>query len=339
MAAREPGTTAATAATLGVVLVLVIGGIAAFALTQRSTTSDRPAATAPTDSTTSASSSGRPAPGGSGTHATSNPPEGPGSPTGETCVRPPRRQSIDVLTYNIHATVGPDGRVHLANLVQEIERWQPDVVLLQEVDRFQARTGGVDTPAVLAGRLGWSWTFGGNLQRGAGRYGNAILSRFPIVESRQFLLPRLPGTEQRGLLHAVLDVHGLRMSVYGTHLEVRSPAARIAQARTIVARLRADPLPIILGGDLNAHSTSPALSVLGTRLHDTWLEVGSGLGRSVPRARIDYLMHADGDAGTRVTARRALVLQSSFSDHNPVWASYRLDSLGAQVCVPAFPGQ
>lgn len=323
----------ATAGTVGVVVLLLLGVVAAVVLTQRSARQPLPQPAPPP--TSPSDDQGRPAPHGGG----KSPSASAGTPTGEACVRVPERQRLTVLTYNIHATVGSDGRTHLDTLATEIDHWHPDIVLLQEVDRFQGRSGNVDTPAALADRLGWSWTFGKNLRRHGGSYGDAILTRFPILSSRQYLLPRPPGTEQRGLLHAVLDVNGVQVSAYATHLDQSSPVARLPQARTIVARVDSDPLPVVLGGDLNAHPTSPAVSILRSRLVDTWREVGAGLGRSVPRARIDYLMHRDGRDGPTLAPKQAVVLRSGFSDHNAVWASYELESVGGKVCVPLLPEQ
>lgn len=266
-------------------------------------------------------------------------PQSLGSATGSACVRRTRHRTITVVTYNIHSALGHGRGVQLGTIAQELRRWHADVALLQEVDRFRGWTGRVDMPAVLAARLGFSWTFGDNV-RGAGgsQYGTAVLSRFPIESSQNTPLPNPPGTQQRGLLHAQLDVDGSPLSVYNTHLEHTSPTARLAQIRQVMAIVRSDPLPTLLGGDLNATPSSPVLAVARTVLTDTWAEVGSGIGRTVPKARIDYLLHASVEGGT-LAPKRALVLASRVSDHSALWARYRLTTRAGEICVPLLSEQ
>ena len=61
---------------------------------------------------------------------------------------------------------------------EEIRSLDPDIVLLQEVDRFHGRTGGIDQVAYFADALGMQGTFSPNVVQGSGQYGTAILSRF-----------------------------------------------------------------------------------------------------------------------------------------------------------------
>ncbi|GAA4371569.1 endonuclease/exonuclease/phosphatase family protein [Nocardioides caricicola] len=262
----------------------------------------------------------------------------------ETCVDGGTRTRLTVLTFNIHSARTPDGSVRLAEIASELATWDADVVLLQEVDRGRAWTGGVDMPAVLADQLDMAWAFGTNVRRSATNlYGTAILSRFPIESYRNTLLPAPPGTQQRGLLNAVIDVDGTRMSVYGTHLEHTSSDARVQQMQTIAPILAADELPKVFGGDLNAKPGSPVLLAAGPAVQDTWKAIGDGAGLThpagVPQHRIDYLMHGDGsDADLAPLATQ--VLTSNVSDHRAVWATYELSSGSAtDVCVPVVPEQ
>jgi endonuclease/exonuclease/phosphatase family metal-dependent hydrolase len=262
-------------------------------------------------------------------------PQSVGSATGSACVPQNQRHTITVLTYNIHSALGHGRGVQLATIADEIRRWHVDVAMLQEVDRFRGWTGGVDMPSVLAARLDYNWTFGDNVSGSNGsQYGTAILSRYPIVSSRNTALPDPPGTQQRGLLHVQLDVDGSPLSVYNTHLEHTSPSARLAQIRQVMGVVRADPLPVLLGGDLNATPGSPVLATARTGLTDPWAEVGSGQGRTVPKARIDYQLHASGDGTGTLTPMRALVLASQVSDHSALWARYQLKTGAGRICVP-----
>lgn len=258
---------------------------------------------------------------------------------GSTCVAATAPRRLSVLTFNIHSARAADDSVDLARIEQEIDAWDADVVLLQEVDRGRIWTGRVDMPDVLAEELDMSWTFGSNVQRSpTNQYGTAILSRYPITSYRNTALPAPPGTQQRGLLHAVVDVDGTEVSVYDTHLENTSADARLAQMRTIVPILRADPRPLLFGGDLNSLAGSPMLAAARSVVADTWPAVGTDAGLTAPahapRLRIDYLMYRDGDGGD-LAPLRAQVLRSAVSDHRAVRAVYRLTS-DDEVCVPVL---
>lgn len=271
-------------------------------------------------------------------------PSGRAQPTATStvCVEGENTSRLTVMTFNIHSARAGDGSVHLSTITQEIARWRADVVLLQEVDRGRAWTGGVDMPATLAKALGTSWTFGANVRRSAtNEYGTAILSRFPILDSRNVPLPAPPGTQQRGLLSATLDVGGTEVSVYNTHLENTSRTARLAQMRVITEVLAGDPRPMVLGGDLNSRPGSPVMVTASRQLSDTWPAVGLGPGYThsarSPRSRIDYLLYDEGkDAALQPVD--AMVLRSGVSDHWAVRASYRLVSGSGEVCVPLLGG-
>ena len=265
------------------------------------------------------------------------------SATSTVCVPRDRATRLTVLTFNMHSARTHDGSVRLGTIAEELARWDADVVLLQEVDRGRIWTGRVDMPSVLAEHLGMTWTFGANVRRSAtNQYGTAILSRHPIVASRNLPLPAPPGTQQRGLLHATIDVEGIPMSVYDTHLENASRTARLQQIHTITPVLRADPRPKIFGGDLNAAPSSPVLANVRTVLGDTWTAVGAGAGHTAPagnpRVRIDYLLHRGG-AGVEVVPLRAELLTSEVSDHRAVRATYRISTGDGDVCVPLLPEQ
>lgn len=285
-----------------------------------------PGGTAPSVSISSAPSSG----------ATSDATPGPDplpTATGETCV-PGSLTDLTVVSFNIESAHGADGSVQLDLLARTLKAWKPDVVLLQEVDKFQVRTGRVDMASYLGQKLGFSSTFGPNMAgRSGGQYGTALLSRYPIVSAENTPLPRLPGDEQRGLLHAVLDVDGAKLSAYVVHLQHTSSRARIRQIGTIRRLVAGDPLPKLIGGDFNAHPGSSVMAAARAIAADTWTAVGSGPGLTVPRiaprARIDYLLQ------TGLVPVNMQVLTPPLSDHRALWARYGFSTTGA-VCLPAF---
>lgn len=252
----------------------------------------------------------------------------------KTCVPDASSSEISVVAYNIK-TARWEGRLQLDAIADAIASWDADIVLLQEVDKNRSVTGGVDQAAYLGERLGMYSTFGSNVAyTSTALYGTAILSRFPIVSSENTHLPKAaPGEQQRGLLHAVIDVDGTQVSAYSTHLQNRSPAARVRQVGAIRDLLAGDELPKVMGGDFNAHPGSPEMRTAVTYIDDTWASVGVGGGfthpSTNPRGRIDYLLHEG------LEPLSAQVLDGPVSDHKPVQATYSVSS-SSLVCVPVF---
>lgn len=274
------------------------------------------------------------------TRPTRTPRPSPAPEPGEVCVPQVTEKTLTVMTFNIKSG-RVTGTVDMDRVGDQIAAYSPDIVLMQEVDKGRAWSNRIDEAALLGQRLGMEWAFGGNDVRSpTNMLGNAVLSRFPIVRSSNVQLPALPGKHRRGLLGALLDVDGIDLEVFSTHLEHTSSADRERQVGVIVDLLADRDLPRFLGGDFNAGPASATMARARTVATDTWLEVGSGPGFSAPsgrpRVRIDYLMH-DGSDRVAITPLQMQVLPTNASDHRAVMASYRLRQDDGTVCVPVVP--
>ncbi|MFD9793163.1 endonuclease/exonuclease/phosphatase family protein [Streptomyces sp. NPDC059070] len=240
-------------------------------------------------------------------------------------------RTLTVLTYNIHHGAGADDSLDLDRAARVLRDSGADVIGLQEVDRhYSSRSDFADQAGWLAQRLGMHMVYGANLsldpaRRGDPRrqYGTAILTRFPVRESHNTLLPRPHQGEQRGLLEADIDVGGESVRVLNTHLEHTSQDERIAQADAIGDVVDGSDSPTVLVGDLNATPGTREVAVLTRRLGDAWRAAGEGAGYTFdvrdPRKRIDYVLVSPG-----VSTRRAEVLDTDASDHLPVSAEVSL---------------
>lgn len=249
-------------------------------------------------------------------------------------------RSVTVASYNIHHGVGEDDQLDLNRIAEQIRTSGADIIGLQEVDRhWSSRSDFVDQADYLARVLKMHVVYGANLdldplEPGQPRrqYGTAILSDFPILESRNTLLPRTGRNEQRGLLEALINVRGVPLRVFNTHLQHNSQAERQAQATAILDIIGVADESVVLLGDLNARPDTPEIATLTDQLVDAWVEAGVGDGYTFsaanPRARIDYVLYSDD-----VVARTAAVLSTDASDHLPVVAE--LDLPGDRVGVRA----
>ena len=227
---------------------------------------------------------------------------------------------LAVLTYNIHSGVGIDGVLDLDRVADVIAASGAELVALQEVDRHRREQSAfADQPGHLAQRLGLHLAYAACLDDppahpGAPRaqYGTALLSTRPLEDVSMRLLPCFPGSEQRALLEATVEVGGTRLRVLGTHLQWDSEVERLAQARATTAVL--DERPTLLLGDLNTTPGSAAYEHVATRLGDAWAVVGRGEGITFdaeePPRRIDYVW-----VGGGVGAVAAEVIASPASDH------------------------
>lgn len=329
---------AAALATVALV-VLLVGAVAAVLLVQRhrplSTASGAPPAPAATTSPSVAplppTLQPLPSP-GPGRHRHHGPRGGQ-----QTCATRTVHVPFTVVTFNIKSAIY-GGRSRLPDLTAELAAWHPDVVLLEEVDRNRVWSGRVDEAAYLGARLGLTPTFAANVVRSGDReYGTAVLSRFPVLSQQNTALPNRPGLQQRGLLHVRVAIGGRPVSLYVTHLDNTSRSMRVVQMGAVRDIVAADPLPRILGGDMNDVPGSPVLARLGGVLTDTWSVAGSGPGLTAPagrpRVRIDYLLYGDpADAGARITPLDVEVAPRSSSDHRAARARYDLAFTGVARC-------
>lgn len=214
-----------------------------------------------------------------------------------------------VVTYNVQES-REVGRA-LDVLHSESELAAPDIVLLQEMD---AR--GTER---VARALGMAWVYYPAVRRtGTGRdFGNAVLSRWPIVDDAKLILPKIAtwGRMQRTATVVTVDVGGVPVRVYSVHLGTPlslSLQDRRAQLRAVLDDASVHPR-VILGGDLN----SGDLGDMAVRRGFVWpTEEGP---RTTTFGRFDHVLFRglgapeSGATGTILDGRGA-------SDHRPVWA-------------------
>lgn len=238
----------------------------------------------------------------------------------------PSARVFDVMTFNIHHAAGTDGILDISRIADVITDSGADVVGLQEVDRhYSERSEWADQPAELAKLLGWYVVFGANIDDDppAGstdriQYGTAILSRYPITSWENTYLYNTPGQEQRGLLHARLDVRGTAVDFYCTHLAASSQVDREHQATQIVDLIGGHD-PAVLVGDMNATPDAPEVQTLSDAFTDAWTDAGQGAEftypSEAPTKRIDMIY---GTGSVNPSQTRVWRNDPEASDHLPV---------------------
>ena len=196
------------------------------------------------------------------------------------------------MSYNIHHAEGVDGKLDVPRIAQVILSVDPDLVALQEVDKNTIRTGKVNQDIELSRLTKMNCVFGSNITFQGGQYGNAILSKFPIIKNKNFLLPNVDSGEQRGLLQSQIQISNKEnVLFFSTHLDHRrSDTERLASAKAINQIISLDnKSPAILAGDFNDVPDSPTLNELGK----VWLRTNKKILRTIPASKpsrqIDYI--------------------------------------------------
>ncbi len=272
---------------------------------------------------------------------------------------------VRILTLNIWNRSGP--WEHRLRLIRKgIAELLPDVIGLQEVIHAPAapQTGQAqEIAAALQGAPGWdevhiafapAWTYESGEQ-----FGNALVSRFPIVEQAWF---KLPTPDARVVLFCRVRAPEGILPVFVTHLSWKfdEGALREEQVLAIAGHVRElereGDLPAVLVGDLNAGPDATEIRFL-RGLHaiekksiwftDAFERVGAGPGHTfdppnnphaaltqeAPR-RIDYVLvrgPRDDGRGMPLSARVVfdeVVMEGDLryapSDHYGVFAEVRV---------------
>lgn len=188
----------------------------------------------------------------------------------------PNRE-LTLVSYNVHSGIGTDGRFDLERIASVLTEVSADVVAMQEVGDFRGATNREDHPEFLAARLGMHLAFGPNVVRDGRRYGNAILSRLPIVRSRNYDLS-VPEKEPRGALRCDLDLgHARLLHVFCVHLGLSPRERRTQEQRLLTADILRDVVrsdPVVVCGDFNYLGNRPVPALVRQALEDAALMLG-----------------------------------------------------------------
>jgi endonuclease/exonuclease/phosphatase family metal-dependent hydrolase len=166
---------------------------------------------------------------------------------------------LRLMSYNIHRAIGLDRRFRPERIAGLLRHHDPDVALLQEVDEGVPRSRELDLAKEIAGALGFPYyAVGHNVSLRKGKYGNATLSRFPIVRERNIDLT-IGERKRRGCQHTTLEIPGRpgaarELEVFNLHLglsmrERQQQVGRLVRSREF--RGLDEEIPCILGGDFN----------------------------------------------------------------------------------------
>jgi endonuclease/exonuclease/phosphatase family metal-dependent hydrolase len=164
---------------------------------------------------------------------------------------------LRVITYNIHRAIGVDRRFRPERVVRVLQHYGADVVLLQEVDEGVPRSREMNLAKELAQAAGYPhFALGHNVSLKKGRYGNATLSRFPIVRERNIELSVAQSWIRRGCQHTTISLEGGKRTLEAFNLHLGLSARERLQQIELLSRSHEfsgvdEHTPMIVGGDFN----------------------------------------------------------------------------------------
>jgi len=240
---------------------------------------------------------------------------------------------IRLMTWNIHRAIGMDGKFDLERVATVIKHHQPDVLLLQEVDRGVARSRKLLLDHELGKMCGFkysSWAQAHQLK--VGSYGNAVLSHFPI-KRRKHLDLTIAWKKRRNALFTRLALPGRYkdLNIFNTHLGLSALERKLQLTRlfqTGTWRNCNEGSGLILAGDTNDWRNLLFHQVVkGQKLH-AWSEHRRRqhiltYPASAPVGALDKFFWR-GPLHNEHLHRSRLSLAKTASDHLPLLAEFDL---------------
>lgn len=226
---------------------------------------------------------------------------------------------LTIMSFNVqHFLNYVTRKIDFDLFEQTVRQFDPDILGLNEVYGSGRDPLFCDQARVLADRLGYHVFFARAIDVGdRGPYGNALLSRYPILDARVIPVPDPVSPkgqdlyETRCLLQSHIDVPG-GLEVNVIHMGLNADEQENA-VRTVVEHV--SPCRSVLMGDFNMQPNDENLQPLFRHMQDTaclFDENKLSYPSDVPSIKIDYIL-----TGTGVAARKADIPAVVASDHRP----------------------
>ncbi len=216
---------------------------------------------------------------------------------------------LRVVTFNIKFGEEYEAAAH--ELSSEPKLAAADVILLQEMDA--PRTDAV------ARELAMNYVYyPGSVQDNGRDFGNAVLSRFPIVDDAKLILPHRNPMDGRIRIavQATLSTPAGEVSAYSVHTETPwlGPRARLEQASAVRDHALASDRSVIAGGDFNTSDPGSLDETVGLFRSSGFEWASSDSGDTAGAFTLDHIFVRKLVAGANGS------VSTQASDHRPEWA-------------------
>lgn len=155
-----------------------------------------------------------------------------------------------VVSWNVHRCIGTDKEYRPDRIVEVLMKLNADVIALQEVDSSLRADDEQDQLSYIASRLGMCAEMGPTLSLDYGAYGNAVLSRWPILEREEHDLSYRK-FEPRGAICVRLECPAGALRVVNTHLGLKYWERAFQIDRVLSELVWVDDSLTVLLGDFN----------------------------------------------------------------------------------------
>jgi len=185
------------------------------------------------------------------------------------------RKPLRAVTFNIWHNAG-NWPVRLKLIVDVLRAADADVIALQEVLQDSKKNLPNQAETIAAALGGYSVHFMSTAPiDAANRYGNAILTRLPVLATDTIKLE--PLADSRTAIRVRVDHAGRPVDVVNTHLAWQPDQGpmRAQQIQGLLGWLPKDDVPLVLMGDFNAPLDEAALAPLAVRGLEPALKPGA----------------------------------------------------------------
>ena len=159
------------------------------------------------------------------------------------------RETVRVMTWNIHGGVGLDGKFELSRITDAIARIDADIVALQEVDSRRRLPNNRSVFDVLREALGGHGIEAKSITTADGDYGQMVIGRCPFGQTSIHDISHST-REPRRAIETMVHLPAGTLRIVATHFGL-SLAERREQARNLVRIASRHPTTTVMLGDFN----------------------------------------------------------------------------------------
>lgn len=223
-----------------------------------------------------------------------------------------------VVSYNLHSGIGQDGRQDYSRMGEFLANTGADFVLLQEMNTRPAEREVTDDISAITHSGHFQLVEAPTVVTSTGWYGNAILSRFPVMHKHQIDVSK-KNREPRAIQTIIVNTPKGQLALMNMHSGLKKHE-RVSQINALNSHiesfLKKYPLPLIVGGDFN--EWWPLTRLFSTT--DSLLKqhkFGPTFPCRAPLFALDRLWSNDGIQ--EISKRKILSPETrKFSDHLPI---------------------
>jgi endonuclease/exonuclease/phosphatase family metal-dependent hydrolase len=261
-----------------------------------------------------------------------------GSTTTTTTTSTSTATTLRVLHWNTHhGGVGSDGVWDPDRLVTWIAKFNPDVISLNEMERFTSWSKNTDEPVTIAALLkqktGKTWYYKfQTLSGSANGIGCMILSRFPFDATEARLL-----SGGRSAIDAAITVNGRTINFTSTHLNPDSSTYRKTEIGELTSWERGLAEQRIIAGDFNATYTSTENAMMKDTYYDSWavaqanntdIAYSGNEAGNTRNGRIDFIYYSHDASGLALKSSQVYDTRDANgvtpSDHKPLMSVFTM---------------